>query len=105
MADLKPCPFCEGAGVVAELKSNLKVLESSQTFATDNNVGDKWISVSDPPKKYRDENGYLIPFLVCYEGGTEYPFRAMYDGKAWGDGFYELPVTHWMHLPEPPKGE
>ena len=62
----------------------------------------EWISVSEPPKEYRDEYGELIPFLVCEEG-TEYPFRAMYDGKTWGDGIFAVPVKWWMHLPTPPK--
>lgn len=63
-----------------------------------------WILANEPPKEYRDEYGELIPFLVC-EDGTEYPFRAMYDGKSWGDGLFAIPVTHWMPLPEAPKGE
>ena len=62
----------------------------------------EWISVDEPPKEYRDEYGELIPFLVCVEG-TDYPFRAMYDGKTWGDGIFAIPVKWWMHLPAPPK--
>ena len=62
----------------------------------------EWIPESEPPKKYRDEYGELIPFLVCAEG-TDYPFRAMYDGKTWGDGIFAVPVKWWMHLPAPPK--
>ena len=62
----------------------------------------EWISVAEPPKEYRDEYGELIPFLVCVEG-TDYPFRAMYDGKTWGDGIFAVPVKWWMHLPAPPK--
>ena len=64
----------------------------------------EWISVAEPPKEYRDEYGELIPFLVCAEG-TDYPFRAMYDGKTWGDGIFAIPVKWWMPLPQPPKGE
>ena len=62
----------------------------------------EWIPASEPPKKYRDEYGELIPFLVCEED-TDYPFRAMYDGKTWGDGIFAIPVKWWMHLPAPPK--
>lgn len=62
----------------------------------------EWISASQSPKEYRDEYGELIPFLVC-EFGTEYPYRAMYDGKNWGDGISKIPVTYWMPLPEAPK--
>ena len=62
----------------------------------------EWIPAEEPPKEYRDEYGELIPFLVCAEG-TDYPFRAMYDGKTWGDGIFAVPVKWWMHLPAPPK--
>lgn len=61
----------------------------------------EWISVENPPDEYRDEYGELIPFLACCKG-TVYPFRAVYDGKNWGDGIGVLEVTHWMPLPEPP---
>lgn len=64
----------------------------------------EWISAENPPEEYRDEYGELIPFLVCCQG-TVYPFRAMYDGTNWGDGIGVLNVTHWMPLPEPPKGD
>ena len=64
----------------------------------------EWISVNEPPKEYRDEYGELIPFLVCEEG-TDYPFRALYDGKTWGDGIFEINVKWWMPIPQPPKGE
>ena len=64
----------------------------------------EWISVAEPPKEYRDKYGELIPFLVCVEG-TDYPFRAMYDGKTWGDGIFAIHVKWWMPLPQPPKGE
>ena len=62
----------------------------------------RWIPASEPPEEYRDEYGELIPFLVCVDE-TEYPFRAMYDGKKWGDGLFEITVKWWMPLPEPPK--
>lgn len=64
----------------------------------------RWIPASEPPKEYRDKYGELIPFLAC-EIGTKYPYRAMYDGKNWGDGLFALPVKWWMPLPQPPKEE
>lgn len=64
----------------------------------------EWVRAENPPDEYRDEYGELIPFLVCCKG-TVYPFRAMYDGTNWGDGIGVLKVTHWMPLPDPPKGE
>ena len=62
----------------------------------------EWISVAEHPKEYRDEYRELIPFLVCEEG-TDYPFRAFYDGKNWGDGIFAISVKWWMRLPAPPK--
>ena len=64
----------------------------------------EWIPAEEPPEEYRDEYGELIPFLVCEEG-TDYPFRALYDGKTWGDGIFAIHVKWWMPIPQPPKGE
>ena len=64
----------------------------------------EWIPAEEPPKEYRDEYGELVPFLVCEEG-TDYPFRALYDGKTWGDGIFAIHVKWLMPLPQPPKGE
>ena len=64
----------------------------------------RWIPVGERlPDVYRDEeNRELIPFLVCvHEEG--YPFRAVYDGKGWGDGAFKIYPTHWMPLPAAPK--
>lgn len=80
------------------------LISNGVTVAKSATVEGKWIPVSEPPEKYRNEYGELIPFLVC-EKGTEYPFRGLYDGKTWGDGFISIYPTHWMPLPEPPKGE
>lgn len=73
----------------------------------------EWISVKDrlpSEEEYRNiKNKYhdmdtreLIPLLVCIEY-TDLPFRALYDGKNWGDGVSKLNVLYWMPLPEPPK--
>lgn len=67
----------------------------------------EWISVEErlpTEDEYRDEYRELIPLLVC-EKDTRYPYRAMYDGKEWGDGLMKIRgITHWMPLPMPPKG-
>lgn len=82
----------------ARLQKELRVARAMAVQKTE------WISAENPPDEYRDEYGELIPFLVCCQG-TVYPFRAMYDGTNWGDGIGVLKVTHWMPLPEPPKGD
>ena len=81
---------------------DVDALAIAQHLITHGVTVQEWIPASEPPKKYRDEYGELIPFLVCAEG-TDYPFRAMYDGNTWGDGIFAIPVKWWMHLPAPPK--
>jgi hypothetical protein len=93
------------------------LIANGVTFATDTNVGSKWISVEDR----LPENGrYLVfqksfisgghcdfaTFTQCYSGLLGDPMNGKqlwykYDGE-YGD--YEVTnVTHWMPLPKPPK--
>ena len=81
---------------------DVDALAIAQHLITHGVMVQEWISAEEPPKEYRDEYGELIPFLVCAEG-TDYPFRAMYDGKTWGDGIFAIHVKWWMHIPAPPK--
>lgn len=70
-------------------------------FATDNNVGNKWIPVSErlPEKDMEDVlafdgiSGFFITFMKTTIHGKRY-FVIGHDD-----------VTHWMPLPEPPKEE
>lgn len=95
------CDACRGdCGYCTILADHL--LANGVTVGKDTNVPAKWIPASEPPKEYRDKYGDLIPFLVCEEG-TKYPFRAMYDGKTWGDWFDSIIVKWWMPFPQPPK--
>ena len=84
--------------------NNAEMLKMIEYLVSNGVTVQEWIPVAKPPKEYRDEYGELIPFLVCTEG-TDYPFRAMYDGKNWGDGIFAIHVKWWMPLPQPPKGE
>lgn len=80
-----------------------KVVDEACRVAADELRKRQWISVEDRlPEVYRNEYGELIPFLVCVKGGN-YPFRALYNGKLWGDGWAEIKVAYWMPLPEPPE--
>jgi hypothetical protein len=94
--------------------TNKKVAEAILRLAAYEDTGlspdeiPHWIPVSERPpeeSEYRnDDTRELIPLLVCVDG-TEYPFRAVYDGKHWGDGWSETDVKYWMPLPLPPKEE
>ena len=64
----------------------------------------EWIPASEPPKVYRDEYGVPIPFLAYTEDENLF-ITYLVDGKHWGRFGQDLKVTHWMPLPEPPKGK
>lgn len=85
------------------------LIANGVTFATDNNVGGKWIPVTE-----------RLPELIPCNAGTAYSeavivwtdgrkaMIAVWDGvdflcaadywEAWGES-----ITHWMPLPDPPK--
>ena len=83
-----------------------KGYEAGVKFATDNNDGCKWIPVGDGlPNTFGE---FLV--AVQKESGERYSDYADYDPytKRWRTGLFlgvRDKVTHWMPLPEPPKGE
>ena len=91
------CKYCGVKGSCGYYRTADRLIANGVTVQ-------EWIPAEEPPEEYRDEYGELIPFLVCAEG-TDYPFRALYDGKTWGDGIFAIPAKWWMPLPPPPKGE
>lgn len=76
-----------------------------EKFATDNNVGDKWIPVSEPPK----EKGCYLVNANHWWDGKPVAREAFWNGADWLSCYDKFKisqrVTHWMPLPEPPKGE
>ena len=92
-----------------------KGYEDGYRDATDNNVGHKWIPVTerlpedDLPKDSKVKN---IKVLGFYKTSMGVPvvrtqtrqkwWRHHRDAWVWGKSD---PITHWMPLPEPPKGE
>ena len=68
----------------------------------------QWISVNDrlPKPKYEFDarNWYLVALSngVVKELAYEFHNHSVF-GYGWRETAY--PVTHWMPLPEPPKGE
>ena len=72
----------------------------------DINVGNKWISVKD-----RLPEGDKV--VMCYKAGRGIRFGTLLDAT-YADGVqafmdrdrtFAFGVTHWMPLPQPPKGE
>lgn len=70
--------------------------EALQRITTLQN-SDKWVSVDEPPK----EDG---KYLVCTAKNTVYCAKYHAKGKFFGTDMHTH-ITHWMPLPEPPKGD
>ena len=77
-------------------------------FATDNNVGNKWISVKE---RLPEKEGTYIVFTLsgCVTTARFYPERDFcnYRGEfiRHEPGRFHRNATHWMPLPEAPKEE
>lgn len=83
------------------------LLANGVTFATDTNVGGKWIPVTERLPEKKGE--YLVAFHPCYWDDVKLDKTVVgvdsFRGKAtWAKNKFQR-VTHWMPLPEPPKGE
>lgn len=76
--------------------------------ATDNNVGHKWVPVTE-----RLPDKYQLVLAVCKNGKifvgeyVDLGWRTLWRIRTARDSTKEITwiVTHWMPLPEPPKGE
>lgn len=85
-----PHELADPAEVVADY-----LLDNGLIFATDNNVGSKWIPVTER----LPEQGQAV---VVYDGGVLEP--TVYAYHFWNKDYDSWArVTHWMPLPEPPK--
>ena len=96
-----------------------KLIANGVTFATDTNVGGKWISVED--RLPETEGNYLVAIKHKYDRDIEYRYdtdAAVYKPHGFGctDWFWDtfsnwnkrqkyLCITHWMPMPEAPKEE
>lgn len=92
-----------GVGALAD-----HLISNGVTLATDNNVGCKWIPVTEQlPEEcgrflvYGSRGGtYTAEFRKFSDFGSEYPHWHKLNSKN-----HHCEPTHWMPLPEPPKGE
>lgn len=95
----------ENAGSLRQYPGSMAsiLIENGVTFATNNNVGSKWIPVTERLPE-------ADKMVLCLEKSGDC-WLAMWnhcDDQMWSDGDYwysKNGVTHWMPLPEPPKGE
>ena len=73
------------------------LLAHGVTFAIDNNVGGKWISVTERlPEPFET-------VLVYDSTGKRIEAAYMTRHKEWLGVMIKNEITHWMPLPEPPK--
>ena len=85
----------------------VNIVSNGVTLATDNNVGCKWIPVTEPPK----ENGYYLCVLCVSSVNQRKEYRRVilfWEDNVWIDMancFRTKKPLCWMPLPEPPKGE
>lgn len=72
-------------------------------------MNDGWISVDDrlpeEPKENPEFEGKKIELYLVTVKGTKYPFRAMWNGKFFTDGWSKCNVIAWRPLPEPYRPE
>lgn len=72
------------------------LLDNGVTFATDTNVGSKWISVEDG----LPEEGAVVICLT--KGGGRLLARYNHRVNRWQCAS-QVKITHWMPPPEPPR--
>jgi hypothetical protein len=91
-----------------------ELMAEGVTFATDNNVGDKWISVKDRlPEDLEENKGKkVINCIVEHDpygnGKTTAQFRQRkydkYSDKWYWSKIGGCTVIRWTMMPQPPKG-
>lgn len=96
------------ADALAFAKNELKPIKESikalAAFVTDNNVGSKWIPVSERlPKNFISVLVHIPDMKPCPAVMEAYRFD---DGWVTKMAAFDINcATHWMEMPEPPKEE
>lgn len=67
----------------------------------------EWIPCSEqmPPEPNANNTFDKKPVYLVSVNGEDYPYRALWNGRYFMDGFLILEAVAWMPLPEPYKGE
>ena len=86
-----------------EEKCVLELLDAADTIEALGAAQPKWISVEDRLPGYNAG----MRFIVSRDDGTVCEGRFEVSNGRWykltTDGLWEIEVTHWMPLPQPPK--
>lgn len=85
-----------------------KAIEEQPTIEAE--PDNDWISVDDRLPEIKEH--YRSELVICYspDGEHEYLFD-YYEMNGLGQGcftaekYFGITITHWRHLPKPPKGE
>ena len=98
---------CVSKNMKPQISGNELTIDIAQGNIADNLIANgvtvqEWIPASEPPKKPGEYNVAQKHWL---DGHLESK-RGKWNGVEWFvDGKESLMVTHWMPLPQPPKGE
>jgi len=124
--ELKPCPICgsevnmieENVGEYTVVCHGCQVLMIADDVSSKDDAIERWNNRVNDPKwipieqqEPSEEDWYLIFFPKNEDyGNVDYIDMCYWNGKYFEGGalaFQEdgLEYTHWMPLPEPPKGE
>ena len=89
------------SGFIKGLKKSEKIIRQ--------HMNDGWIPVEErlpeEPKENPEFEGKKIELYLVTVKGTKYPFRAMWNGKFFTDGWSKCNVIAWCPLPEPYRPE
>ena len=122
---LKPCPICgsevnlieENVGEYTVVCHGCQVLMIADDVSSKNEAIERWNNRVNEPKWHNykiesptEERDYLV--IVAADknyGNADYIDVCQWNGEYFEGGKYTgvddgLDITHWMPLPEPPKG-
>ena len=104
------CPYghdedCYTSALVDHLIANGVTISKMETVATDNNVGHKWIPVTE---RLPENIGLFLVIEKHWIDGSPCRRIAKWNTQDWFTADRKSKeitprVTHWMPLPEPPK--
>ena len=124
--ELKPCPICgsevnmieENVGEYTVVCHGCQVLMIADDVSSKNEAIERWNNRVNEPKwipikeqKPPDEGWFLVFYPKDAEFGDAYfidvcfGYKGVFNDNALASQEDGIEYTHWMPLPEPPKGE